>query len=105
MVRNRLVLLAALFALAACDTPRSDSVALKGGIGELHFVKDAAGDQYVQLCRDGSCRKAPDNEYKTAHGLTIPVVNGRIQYAEKPSLFCHYAVRNEKEHIDCVDRR
>ena len=91
--------------LAACDTPRSnDSVSIKGG-GELHFVKDATGDQYVQLCRNGSCRRAPDNEYKTDQNLTIPVMNGRIKYAERPSLFCHYEVKNDKEHVTCEDRR
>ena len=95
-----------LLALAACDTARSsDSAVLKGGIGELHFVKDAGGDQYVQFCRDGNCRKAPDNEYKTEHGLTVPVVNGRIKYAERPNLFCHYELKNDKEHIACEDRR
>lgn len=102
-VRRTFLLLAVLAALTACDIPK-DSVVLRNNEGTLRFVRDEHGVDDVLLCNYNSCRKAPDNEYKTAAGLTIPVSNGAIHFVEHPTVTCNYAPKDNREHLDCEDR-
>ncbi|MES2985096.1 MAG: hypothetical protein V4735_07915 [Pseudomonadota bacterium] len=91
-----------LIALAACGAA-SDSAPLPGNQGTLKFATGKSGRlDRVLLCRHDACVTAPDNEYKTAWGLTVPVINGHIRYAEQPNLPCRYQPINGKEHITCA---